>query len=95
MHESARRLEGGRYLREAMAEAGLGLVSLAHRTKLADPAGKGVSFQLIGFLATTQPWARETTTPHTARLIEDALSVPRGTLFQTVLLEPQPGWAAL
>jgi hypothetical protein len=65
-----------------MDEAKVGLQELAELTQFADPTRNGVSFQLIAFLATKRRgWSRETTKPGTADLIEDALSVPRGTLF--------------
>lgn len=71
-----------RKLRDAMAAEGLNLQALSARTRACDPHGRGVSWQTIACLATERVvWARETTKPRTAALIEDALSVPRGTLF--------------
>ena len=96
---TARRKNGGQALRDAMRDQEIGLIELARRTRVADPASKGVSHQLIGFL-TQDPaasrHARETTSPETAGLIEDALGVPRGALFDLVEAagrnEPQPSW---
>jgi hypothetical protein len=76
----ARRLDGGQRLREAIDASGLTLQGIAARTR-AD-GGKGLSFQLIAFLASDRDWARETTSPDSGVLIEDALSVPRGSLFE-------------
>lgn len=82
MRPTARRIDGGQPLREAMDAAGVGLERLSELTRATDPSGAGVSFQLIAFLATEKRWARETTTPRTAELIEDALSAARGSLFE-------------
>lgn len=99
MRITARRINGGLALREAMDEREVGLQELARRTKLADPASKGVSFQLLGFLtqpATVSRHARETTSPGTAALIEDTLGMPRESLFKLVEApsrsDPQPAW---
>ena len=92
MRITARRIGGGVPLRQAMNQAGLGLQALAARIN--ETAKPPLSFQLIGFLATNGASARETTTPRTADLIEDALSVPRGSLFERVeireLSDPVP-----
>jgi hypothetical protein len=85
-----------------MAAAGIGMQALADRTRVTDPAGKGVSLALIGFL-TQDParsrHARETCSVESAALIEDTLGVPRETLFQVVEApsrsDPQPGWEEL
>jgi hypothetical protein len=82
MRVTARRIDGGVALRQAMNSAGLTLQALAARIN--ETASPPVSFQLIGFLATDGNSRRETTTPRTADLIEDALSVARGTLFERV-----------
>ena len=99
MRITARRNNGGRALRQAMADEGIGLQTLAARTKVADPAGKGVSLALIGFLtqdAEDSRHARETTSPATADLIEKALGVEPGALFTKEEApsrsEEQPGW---
>jgi hypothetical protein len=63
-----------------MDAAGLTLQQVAARTR-ADGAS-GLSFQLVAFLASDRDWARETTSPASGALIEDALSVPRGSLFE-------------
>lgn len=99
MRTTARRIDGGRALRGAMKAEGVGLQTLSARTKVADPAGKGVSVALLGFL-TQDPaasrHARETCSPETADLIEAALGVPAGTLFTRMEAasrsDPQPGW---
>jgi hypothetical protein len=92
MRITARRVDGGVALRRAMDAAGLGLQALAARiNETADPR---VSFQLIGFLATNGVSGRETTTPRTADLIEDALAADRGSLFERVEVreasDPEP-----
>jgi len=87
MRVTARRKDGGQALRQAMADEGIGLQTLAQRTKVADPAGKGVSLALIGFLtqdAEASRHARETTSPETADLIEKALGKQPGALFDKV-----------
>ena len=85
MRKTAQRINDGAALRQAMAEfndgEGIGLQALSLRT------GKRVSTALLGFL--TQPadqsrHARQTTSPESAGLIEDALGKPRGSLFQVV-----------
>jgi hypothetical protein len=80
----------------AMNAAGLGLQALAARINEGWEEDTGtamvwhpaavppVSFQLIGFLATNGSSGRDTTKPRTADLIEDALSVARGSLFERV-----------
>lgn len=59
----------------------VGLKKLAELTREADPAGRGVSWQLISFLASAAWWGRDTTTLATARLIAAALGVAEETLF--------------
>lgn len=99
MRITAQRKDGGAPLRTVMRDQKIGLQALAQRTKLADPDGKGVSFQLLGFLtqdAGASRHARETCEPRTAGLIEDALGVPRKSLFDLVEApsrsDKQPGW---
>jgi hypothetical protein len=99
MRITAQRKDGGAPLRAAMAGQEIGLQALADRTRLADPDGKGVSFQLLGFLtqdAGASRHARETCEPRTARLVEEALGVPRWTLFEEIEApsrsDKQPGW---
>ena len=77
---TARRRDGGKPLHDALYYAGVSHAELARRTKEID--GKGVSTQLIGFLASNKSWARTTTTPHTAYLIETALDQASGALFE-------------
>lgn len=99
MRTTAQRIQGGEPLRAAMLAEGIGLVELARRTKLADPAGKGVSYQLLGFL-TQDPQAsrhaRDTCLPGTADMIEKALGKPPGSLFARIEApsrsDPQPAW---
>jgi hypothetical protein len=99
MRTTAQRKQGGQALRDAMRDAHVGLIELARRTRETDPAGKGVSHQLIGFL-TQDPQAsrhaRETCSIPTAELLEDTLAVPRGSLFTVIEApsrsDPQPGW---
>jgi hypothetical protein len=99
MHDTARRIDGGAPLRDAMERRSLGLDQLAALTAAADPTGHGISFQLVAFLATRRRWARETTSLRAAALIEDALEYPRGSLFEQVTVyaknDPQPEWSAL
>jgi hypothetical protein len=104
MRVTARRKQEGGPLRDAITASGLGLQGIAARTrdKDVDPAGKGVSFQLIGFL-TQDPsvtrHARTTTSPETTGLIEKALGVPSGSLFEVIEApsrsDPQPAWEDL
>lgn len=99
MRTTARRRDDGQPLRDAMKAAGMNLQALATATKVADPAGAGVSYQLIGFLATAKKYGRSTTTPETAELIERALGVTKGSLFEEIEMpsraEQQPEWEAL
>ena len=67
-------------MREALDASGLTLQGLSARTRA--NGGMGISFQLIAFLASDRNWARETTSPQTGAMIEEALSVPRGSLFE-------------
>lgn len=95
MVSTVRRRNDGADLRDAMYYAGTGLKALADRTRLLDPEGKGVSFQLVAFLATGKPWGRDTTSPRSASLIEAALDVKPGSLFETTTVSEQPAWEAL
>ncbi len=63
-----------------MAAAGLGLQGVAALTRELD--GEGISYQLVGFLATSRDYGRDTTSERSARLIEMALGVPSGSLFE-------------
>lgn len=97
VHWTARRRDEGEPLRKAMYDHGTGLKALALRTQEVDPEGKGVSWQLCGFLATRQPWARDTTSLRTAELIEKALGAKPGALFEKSVAsdrEGQPAWTA-
>lgn len=76
----ARRVSGAA-IRDAMAAQDVGLKRLASRTREVDPAGRGVSWELISFLASDAWWGRDTTTLATARLIARALDMPEGKLF--------------
>jgi hypothetical protein len=96
MRVTARRINDGQALRDAMTAAGIGMQALADRTKA---NGKGVSLALVGFLcqpAANSRHARETCLPESADLIEDTLGVPRGSLFHREEApsanDPQPGW---
>jgi hypothetical protein len=99
MHVTARRIDGGAPLRDAMERRSLGLAELAGLTAEFDPTGVGISFQLVAFLATRRRWARETTSLRAAALIEDALGYGRGDLFEQVTVyaknDPQPAWTSL
>lgn len=99
MRETARRIGGGGPLRDAIAASEIGLQGVARRTKALDPDGKGVSYQLIGFLTqdpASSRHARQTCSVPSAGLIEDALGAPRGTLFAVTEApsrsDPQPAW---
>jgi hypothetical protein len=65
-----------------MEEMNLTLVALAERTRMVDPDGRGVSFQLISFLSTTRESARQTTSPKSAGLIARALECAEDRLFE-------------
>jgi hypothetical protein len=82
-----------------MARAKMTLQELAVETVKVDPERRGISYQAIAFVATDKRWARESTTTRSADLIEDALSVPRGSLFvRTTIRQPSeadPSWADL
>ncbi len=55
--------------------------SLAARTKEVDPEGRGISWQLVAFLASARAWARDTTSARTVDLITQALDRPEDELF--------------
>jgi hypothetical protein len=104
MRITAQRKDRGEPLRAAMREAGIGLTALAARTKLADPDGKGVSYQLLGFLTkdagkAAVSSARETCSVPSAALIAKALGEPVGALFDIIEApsrsDPQPAWEDL
>lgn len=81
MRTTCRRRESGRAIREAMSSRGLSLPKLSEKTKELDPDGRGVSYQLIGFLVATGSSARESTSPRAASLISQALGYPENSLF--------------
>lgn len=99
MRDTARRRNGGQELRNALARTGRSYQDLAAAIRERDPEGRGVSFQLVGFLASKTGNARETASPETARKIEDALGADRGSLFDYQQVpgrgDPQPDWAEL
>ncbi len=65
-----------------MERCRLSLHALADRTKELDPAGRGVSFQLIGFLVKEGGKStRETTSARSAALIAMALDCQEDVLF--------------
>lgn len=76
----ARRVSGTA-IRDAMDRRDIGLKELAARTREQDPSGRGVSWQLISFLASSAWWSRDTTTLATAQLIAEALGEPLEHLF--------------
>jgi hypothetical protein len=78
-----RRIDGGRPIREALKESRMKLTEVAAATRERDPAGRGLSFQLIASLAAddSKNWSRETTAERSARLIEAALGAQEGALF--------------
>lgn len=76
----ARRVSGAA-IRDAMNRQDIGLKKLAALTREADPDGRGISWELISFLASDAWWGRDTTTLDTARLIATALGEPEESLF--------------
>ena len=77
-----RRKDHGYPLVLAMTKAGITIPALAARTRLADPDGRGISYQLVGRLVTVDgKSARETTTRRSAELIAAALGVPLSSVF--------------
>lgn len=76
----ARRVRGSA-IRDAMDRQDIGLKKLSELTREADPAGRGISWQLISFLASDAWWSRDTTTLASAQLIAQALGVAEETLF--------------
>jgi hypothetical protein len=75
------RRDSGRYLKEAMREAGLSIPAMAARTKRIDPEGRGLSQALIGFCVATGSSAREEFSDRAAQLMADAVGKPLGDLF--------------
>jgi hypothetical protein len=82
LRQVARRLRGGKPLREAMKAGGYNRLTLAARTREVDPDGNGVSHQLIYCVASDRDWARDTCSPASARLIAAALGKPEEALFK-------------
>lgn len=70
-----------RVLRQAMKDVGYSIPDLSIRTKEIDPAGKGVSIALIGFLVSEGKSARDTCTVASGELIAEALGRPIESLF--------------
>lgn len=75
------RRDGGRPIRAAMDAAGLSGPDLAQATRTVDPAGKGVSPALIGFLTSTGRSARDRCRIWSGWLIAEALRKPVQDLF--------------
>jgi len=75
------RRQGGEPIRAAMD--GLTLKGVAAATRKIDPAGRGISYQLISFLRARPEVrsARETTSARTVWLLSGALGVPEDALF--------------
>jgi hypothetical protein len=104
MRPTARRIRDGQALKDAIDAypGGMTLTALAARTAELDPAGTGVSFQLIGLLRTPASAGmsgsgpgrtrryRTSTSPATADLIEQALNCRPGELFNREEI-PEPG----
>jgi hypothetical protein len=96
MRTTARRIGDGQALKQAMRDAGMTLEQVAAKTRALDPAGTGVSRSMIGFLtAPRTPGTsgtgpnrarrfRDTTSPATADLIEQAVNARPGALFSRV-----------
>lgn len=92
MHMTARRLDDGQPLRQAIADFGGGrgitLQALRQLTVQADPGGKGVSYQLIAFLKSPASVGRgrfrTSTSTETAELIARSLGQPVTGLFEIV-----------
>lgn len=83
------RLDSGRPLRAAMAEAGMSIPALARATRTVDPEGRGVSQSLIGFLCSTGRSQREKCLDHSGVLIAAALKRPTDRLFRTDSCTPE------
>lgn len=102
MRTTARRIGDGKALKDTMKAQGVTLETLAARTRELDPAGAGVSRALLGFLTAPKQRGvsggrghrsrrfRETTSPETATLIEEALNARPGELFNREEV-PEPG----
>lgn len=71
----------GQPIRDAMKAAGMSGPELAEATKAVDPAGKGVSAAVIGFLAGQGRSARKRCRLATAWWIAEGLDVPLQRLF--------------
>lgn len=75
------RRDGGRPIRAAMDAAGLSGPDVAQATRTVDPAGKGVSPALVGFLTGTGRSARDRCRLWSGWLIAEALHSPVQDLF--------------
>jgi hypothetical protein len=82
LRATCRRLGDGQAIRDAMGASQLNLTRLAERTRELDPDGKGVSYQLIGFLTAQGRSKRDTASPRSAALIAQALGRPQDALFE-------------
>ena len=83
MRATCRRIGDGQAIRDAMRERQLNLTDLAARTKELDSDGRGVSYQLIGFLTAKGRSRRSTVSPKSAGLIALALGKQQNELFES------------
>jgi hypothetical protein len=90
----ARRVDGGRPLRDAMEAGGHTCRSLAARTREVDPACRGISLQLVSSLASDRTWSRDSCSPASATLIAEALGKPAESLFTIAARPRRPAAAA-
>ncbi|MBQ0827650.1 hypothetical protein [Streptomyces tagetis] len=81
-----RRLDNGAPLRAAMAAAELDIPRLAAKTKEIDPAGKGISKSLVGFIVGAGRTARDECSDRAAELIATALDREVNDLFETPVI---------
>lgn len=88
MRTVARRVGAGQPLREAIQAGGFSCRSLAARTREVDPAGRGISLQLVSSLASDRPWSRDDCKPDSAALIAAAVGKPVDSLF-TITARPR------
>jgi len=93
MRSARVRLDGGKPIREVLKSSRITLQEVERRSKDIDPRGKGVSFQLVAFLASEESWGRDTTSPRSAQLIAAALGVPEDRLFASESVRTRKGSA--
>jgi hypothetical protein len=75
------RLDGGKPIRDAIADAGLSIERIAEKTKDADPLGYGISRSTVGHMVSTGPSGRDEFNRRSCDLVARVLGKPLSDLF--------------